>query len=230
VPSDRLDPSAQPSRWTRFEPFNGCWIAAPSRNSHRRFHALYDKVARSDILWRAWAEVADNQGAPAVDGVTMASIIDGAGGGRRAFLEGLAEQLRMKTYRPRPLRRVYIPKPGQPGQTRPLGILCVADRVVMTAAEIVLDPIFEAGFSAVSFGFRPKRSAHQALEAIRVTTNRGATASTTAGSAGSAPTGSTEPSDAGGLPDDERCRRAVCGRTAWCAQQLGRHDDKEVDM
>jgi RNA-directed DNA polymerase len=141
---------------------------------HRRFHALYDKVARSDILWRAWAEVAYNQGAPGVDGVTIASIIDGAEGGVRAFLEQLAERLRDHTYRPRPLRRVHIPKPGKPGQTRPLGIPCVADRVVMTAAKIVLEPIFEADFSPVSFGFRPKRSAHQALEAIRVTANRGA--------------------------------------------------------
>jgi group II intron reverse transcriptase/maturase len=141
---------------------------------HRRFHALYDKVARSDILWRAWAEVASNQGAPGVDGVSIASISDGGGGGVRAFLEQLAEGLRDKTYRPRPLRRVHIPKPGKPGQTRPLGIPCVADRVVMTAAKIVLEPIFEADFSPVSFGFRPKRSAHQALEAIRVTANRGA--------------------------------------------------------
>jgi len=141
---------------------------------HRRFHALYDKVARSDILWRAWVEVASNQGAPGVDGVTIASISDGSGGGVRAFLEQLAQQLRDHTYRPRPLRRVHIPKPGKPGQTRPLGIPCVADRVVMTAAKIVLEPIFEADFSPVSFGFRPKRSAHQALEAIRVTANRGA--------------------------------------------------------
>jgi RNA-directed DNA polymerase len=88
----------------------------------RRFHALYDKVARSDILWRAWAEVACNQGAPGVDGVTIASISDGAGGGVRAFLEQLAQQLHDHTYRPRPLRRVHIPKPGKPGQTRPLGI------------------------------------------------------------------------------------------------------------
>ena len=174
MPTRRLGPSAQPSRWTRFEPFNGCCIAVPSRNPHRRFHALYDKVARSDILWRAWAEVASNQGAPGVDGVTIASISDGGGGGVRAFLEQLAQQLRDKTYRPRPLRRVHIPKPGKPGQTRPLGIPCVADRVVMTAAKIVLEPIFEADFSPVSFGFRPKRSAHQALEAIRVTANRGA--------------------------------------------------------
>ena len=140
----------------------------------RRFHALYDKVARSDILWRAWVDVANNQGAPGVDGVTIASIADGGVVGVRVFLDGLAQQLRDKTYRPRPLRRVHIPKPGQPGVTRPLGIPCVADRVVMTAAKLVLEPIFEADFSPVSFGFRPKRSAHQALEAIRVSANRGA--------------------------------------------------------
>lgn len=140
----------------------------------RRFHSLYDKVARSDILWRAWVDVANNRGAPGVDGVTIASIADGGVVGVRAFLDGLAQQLRDKTYRPRPLRRVHIPKPGQPGVTRPLGIPTVADRVVMTAAKIVLEPIFEADFSPVSFGFRPRRSAHQALEAIRVAANRGA--------------------------------------------------------
>jgi len=144
------------------------------QNPARRFHALYDKVARSDILWRAWAEVASNHGAAGVDGVTIASIENGSVMGVRVFLDGLARGLRDKTYRPRPLRRVHIPKPGQPGVTRPLGIPCVADRVVMTAAKIVLEPIFEADFSPVSFGFRPKRSAHQALEAIRVAANRGA--------------------------------------------------------
>ncbi|HSH58469.1 MAG TPA: group II intron reverse transcriptase/maturase [Acidimicrobiales bacterium] len=139
----------------------------------RRFHALFDKVARSDMMWRAWVDVATNQGAPGVDGVTIASIEAGGVESVRAFLDGLAAELRAGTYRPKPLRRVNIPKPGKPGQTRPLGIPTIADRVVMTAAKIVLEPIFEADFRPVSFGFRPKRSAHQALEAVRQAANAG---------------------------------------------------------
>lgn len=138
----------------------------------RRFHALFDKVARSDVLERAWREVRANRGAPGVDGVSI-DAIEGSGVGD--FLDELANRLRAGRYRPRPLRRVHIPKPGRPGQSRPLGIPCVADRVVMAAARIVLQPIFEADFHPTSYGFRPQRSAHHALETVRTTVNWGRT-------------------------------------------------------
>ncbi len=137
----------------------------------RRFHALYDKVARSDVLSRAWSEVRANRGAPGVDDV---SIDDVEATGVESFLDQLAEALRTRTYRPSPLRRVHIPKSGKPGATRPLGIPTVRDRVVMTAAKLVLEPIFESQFLECSYGFRPQRKAHQALDAVRVAANRGA--------------------------------------------------------
>lgn len=139
-------------------------------NRSRRFHALYDKVARSDIMWRAWTVVAANRGAAGVDGRTIDDI-EASGVGQ--FLDALAAEVRAGSYRPSPLRRVHIPKPGKPGQTRPLGIPCVRDRVVMAAAKIVLEPIFEADFSPASFGFRPKRSAHGALGAVRAAVHQG---------------------------------------------------------
>lgn len=136
------------------------------QDKDRRFHALYDKVARSDVLWRAWREVRANRGAPGVDGVTIDDVVRSGVG---EFLDALAAKLVAGTYRPRPLRRAYIPKPGRPGQLRPLGIPCVTDRVVMAAAKIVLEPIFEADFLPTSYGFRPGLSAHHALETIRQT-------------------------------------------------------------
>jgi group II intron reverse transcriptase/maturase len=140
----------------------------------RRFHALYDKLTRRDVMWRAWVDVATNQGAPGVDGVSIASIEDGGVEGVRAFLGDLTAELVAGSYRPRALRRVNIPKPGQPGKSRPLSIPCVRDRVVMAAAKSILEPVFEADFLPCSFGFRPKRSAHQALEVVRTTANKGA--------------------------------------------------------
>jgi RNA-directed DNA polymerase len=143
------------------------------QDPQRRFHALYDKLTRSDVMWRAWIDVCANQGAPGVDGVSIDAVAADGVSGVRAFLDDLAVELRAGTYRCAPLRRVHIPKPGQPGKTRPLGIPTVRDRVVMAAAKLVLEPIFEADFRPVSFGFRPKRSAHDALEVIRVEANRG---------------------------------------------------------
>ncbi len=119
---------------------------------------------------RAWGEVRANRGAAGVDGVSIDEI-EGSGVGD--FLAALAENLRTGSYRPRPLRRVHIPKPGRPGKSRPPGIPTVADRVVMAAARIVLAPVFEADFLPESYGFRPRRSAHHALETVRRKVNGG---------------------------------------------------------
>ena len=140
----------------------------------RRFHAVYDKLTRSDVMWQAWTNVATNQGAPGVDGVSIDSVTAGGYEGVMSFLDELGTQVKDQRYRPQPLRRVNIPKAGKPGETRPLGIPALRDRVLMSAAKLILEPIFEAQFSPVSFGFRPKRSAHDALEVIRLAANAGA--------------------------------------------------------
>jgi RNA-directed DNA polymerase len=136
----------------------------------RRFHALYGHVHRMDVLWRAWSGVCANRGAAGVDGVTVDAV---AASGVEAFLQDLAQRLRTHSYRPSVLRRVQIPKPGRPGEFRLLSIPTVADRVVMTAAKLVLEPVFEARFTGASYGFRPKRSAIDACEAVRVAANQG---------------------------------------------------------
>jgi RNA-directed DNA polymerase len=140
---------------------------AAKENSKRKLHALYDKIHRTDILQEAWSRVRANKGASGVDGETLADIeklgID-------SFLQECQEQLKQGSYNPQPVRRQYIPK--KDGKLRPLGIPTVRDRVIQMATKLIMEPIFEADFQEVSFGFRPKRSAKQALERIRKACNR----------------------------------------------------------
>ena len=129
----------------------------------RRFHALYDKVSRRDVLQRAWEQVRRNRGAPGIDQVTIQQVEQY---GVDRLLDKLALVLENGSYRPLAARRVWIPKPGSPSEQRPLSIPAVADRIVQAALKIVLEPIFEADFQPCSFGFRPRRAAQDALQVV----------------------------------------------------------------
>ena len=137
------------------------WVAA-KRSPGRRFHALFDRVCRGDVLREAWRRVQKNKGAAGVDSQTLAAVEEY---GAERLLAELQRDLQGGRYRPLPVRRVMIPKPR--GGVRPLGIPTVKDRVVQQAARMVLEPIFEADFLDVSFGFRPRRSATDAKEVLR---------------------------------------------------------------
>lgn len=135
-----------------------------------RFYLLYDKICRADILRHAYALARANEGAPGVDGMTFATI---EAKGLEAWLAGLREDLIAKTYRPEPVRRVMIPKPG--GGERPLGIPTIRDRVVQTAAKLVLEPIFEADLDPSAHGYRPGRGAADAIKEVHRLLCRGYT-------------------------------------------------------
>ncbi len=126
-----------------------------------RFYLLYDKVARADVLAHAYALSKQHGGAPGVDGTTFEAI---EAAGREPWLAAIAEALRTETYRPQPVRRVLIPKPG--GGERPLGIPVIRDRVVQTAALLILQPIFEADLEPTAYGYRPGRTALEAVQEV----------------------------------------------------------------
>lgn len=140
---------------------------AAKQNSKRKFHALYDKLSRIDILEEAWKRVKANRGTGGIDGI---SLNDVENYGVEKLLAEISQTLQQGKYQPKPVKRVFIPKAD--GKKRPLGIPVIRDRIVQMAAKIVIEPLFEADFKESSYGFRPKRSAHQALEIVRKACNK----------------------------------------------------------
>lgn len=159
MPQGQPLPAARPDKVRQLQ--RKLYLAA-KRHAGRRFHALYDRIYRTDVLWTAWQQVKANRGAAGIDQQTIAEIEQQ---GETAFILDLQQQLTRKRYRPQPVRRVHIPKPD--GRTRPLGVPTVRDRVVQMATKLVIEPLFEADFVGCSFGFRPQRSAHDALLEVR---------------------------------------------------------------
>lgn len=135
---------------------------AAKLSSKRKFHALYDKIYRKDVLVEAWKKVKANGGAGGIDRISIADVEKR---GIDEFLDKIQQELMEGKYQPKPVRRTFIPKGN--GEERPLGIPIIKDRVIQMAVKLMIEPIFEADFLECSYGFRPKRSAHQALDRIR---------------------------------------------------------------
>src|SRR6266498_5937524 len=154
---------ASPTSKDRVRELQRTLYRAAKADPGRRFHALYDKVSRRDVLERAWELVRANKGAAGIDRQTIADVEQY---GVSRLLDELAADLKDGSYRALPTRRVFIPKPGRPDEQRPLSIPAVRDRVVQTALKTVIEPIFEADFLPCSFGFRPRKSAHDALQVL----------------------------------------------------------------
>lgn len=142
------------------------WYLTAKKCKSRRFHALYDKIYRDDVLYEAWKRVKANKGASGVDGIKIEEIEQS---GVESYLTEIQKELKEGKYRPLPVKRVMIPKAD--GSERPLGIPTVKDRIVQMATKIAIEPVFEADFQNCSYGFRPKWSAKQALEVVRKACN-----------------------------------------------------------
>jgi RNA-directed DNA polymerase len=134
------------------------------REPNFRFYALYDRIYRLDVLTTAYDKCRKNDGSPGVDGLSFESI-ESEEDGKDTYIKGIQTKLKAKTYEPQPVKRVYIPKPD--GRMRPLGIPCIEDRVIQTAVLLVIEPIFEQDFKDCSYGFRPGKSAHDALKEVK---------------------------------------------------------------
>jgi RNA-directed DNA polymerase len=161
---------AQPQRMNKARKLQRTLYRTAKQQPERRFTLLYDKVCREDILQEAWVRVKRNRGAAGVDKVTIEQVEEQ---GVEAFLAGIKTELEAGTYRVQDVRRVHIPKPGQPGKTRPLGIPTLKDRVIQMAAKMVIEPLFEADFRPCSYGFRPKKTPRMALSEIAKRTQAG---------------------------------------------------------
>jgi len=155
-------PAAQESVQDSVRALQHALYRAAKADPGRRFHALSDKVYRRDVLERAWAQVRRNNGAPGIDATTLAEVEQY---GIARLLDELAADLKDGRWRPLPARRVFIPKPAST-ERRPLSIPTVGDRIVQSACKIVLESIFEADMLPCSFGFRPRRSTHDALQVL----------------------------------------------------------------